>query len=271
MLFGLTAAEALAIESDSRHAAVMSITGDEVKAYVAALADDTFEGRESGSRGNRAAGIYITERLKKFGLQPEGAKGSFYQPFGSYHNILGRVEGRDPALRDEVVVISAHYDHVGYGSSRNSFGPVGLIHNGADDNASGVAALLEVAEAVSQLAEKPRRSILFAFWDGEEKGLLGSKHWVEHPTVPLDHVPVMINADMVGRLRDSGLIIYGARTSRGLRQLISRQNDLSRLPIDFSWEMKAGQRSPYLLFAKHPGVDDVHGIARRLPQAQRRR
>ena len=75
MLFGLWAAEALAFESDSRHAAVMSITGDEVKAYVAALADDTFEGRESGSRGNRAAGIYITERLKKFGLQPEGAKG----------------------------------------------------------------------------------------------------------------------------------------------------------------------------------------------------
>ena len=134
-----------------------------------------------------------------------------------------------------------------------------------------MAALLEVAEAVSQLAEKPRRSILFAFWDGEEKGLLGSKHWVEHPTVPLDHVPVMINADMVGRLRDSGLIIYGSRTSRGLRQLISRQNDLSRLPIDFSWEIKADSDHHTFYSRNIPVLIMSTGIARRLPQAQRRR
>ena len=95
------------------------------------------------------AGIYIVERLKKFGLQGGGPKGSFYQNSGKYHNILAIAEGRDPELKDQVVVVAAHYDHVGTGTPRNSFGPIGLIHNGADDNASGVAGLLEVAEAVS--------------------------------------------------------------------------------------------------------------------------
>jgi hypothetical protein len=232
------AATSRAADADNRHAALLSITTEDVKEYVGALADDTFEGRESGSRGNRAAGIYLVEHLKKFGVRGGAAKDSFYQNWDTYHNILGLVEGRDSTLKDEVIVISAHYDHVGYGSSRNSFGPVGHIHNGADDNASGVAGMLEVADAVCQLTEKPKRSILFAFWDGEEKGLLGSQHWVEHPTVPLDRVPVMINADMIGRLRNVGLVIYGVRTSRGMRRLISRQNDVANLPIDFNWEIK---------------------------------
>jgi hypothetical protein len=227
-----------AADADARHAALRSITTEDVKEYVGALADDTFEGRESGSRGNRAAGIYVVDHLKKFGVRGGGAKDGFYQTWDNYHNILGLIEGRDPTLKDEVIVISAHYDHVGYGNSRNSLGPVGHIHNGADDNASGVAGMLEVAGAVCQLTEKPKRSILFAFWDGEEKGLLGSQHWVDHPTVPLNRVPIMINADMIGRLRNSGLVIYGARTSRGMRRLISRQNGVSNLLIDFNWEIK---------------------------------
>ncbi|MBI3840123.1 MAG: M20/M25/M40 family metallo-hydrolase [Planctomycetia bacterium] len=231
-------APARAADVDARNAALLSITAQDVKEYVGVLADDTFEGRESGSRGNRAAGIYLVEHLKKFGVRGGGVKDSFYQNFDAYHNILGFVDGRDQALKEEVVIIGAHYDHVGYGNSRNSFGPVGLIHNGADDNASGVAGMLEVAGAVCQLAEKPKRSILFAFWDGEEKGLLGSQHWVDHPTVPLNHVPIVINADMIGRLRNSRLSIAGVRTSRGLRRLVSRQNDVANLLIDFNWEIK---------------------------------
>ena len=156
-----------AADADARIAALRSITTEDVKEYVGALADDTFEGRESGSRGNRAAGIYVVDHLKKFGVRGGGAKDSFYQTWDNYHNILGLIEGRDPTLKDEVIVISAHFDHVGYGNSRNSLGPVGHIHNGADDNASGVAGMLEVADAVCRLAEKPKRSILFAFWDGE--------------------------------------------------------------------------------------------------------
>ena len=88
------------------------------------------------------------------------------------------IRGRDPQLQHEVIVVGAHYDHVGYGTKRNSYGPTGQIHNGADDNASGTAGVLEVMQAFTMLPEAPRRTILFAFWDGEEMGLLGSKHWV---------------------------------------------------------------------------------------------
>src|SRR5262249_8247578 len=101
-----------------------------------------------------------------------------------------------------------------------------------------VAGLLEVADALGQLTEKPKRSILLAFWDGEEKGLLGSQHWVDSPTASLKDVVCMINADMIGRLRNSHLVVYGVRTSLGLRELVCRQNDLPQLNLDFSWEMK---------------------------------
>ena len=227
-----------AVEASSRAAAMHSITTEEVKKYVDALADDTFEGREAGSRGGRAAASYLVQNLKRFGFRGAGPKGSFFQDFREFHNILTAVEGRDPELKDQVVVISAHYDHVGYGSASNSFGPIGSIHNGADDNASGVAALMEVAEALSRLAEPTRRSILIAFWDGEEKGLLGSEHWASHPTVPLDRISIMVNADMVGRLRNQRVEVFGTRTSPGLRRLVSSQNDLSQLLLDFNWQLK---------------------------------
>jgi hypothetical protein len=254
-----------AAETNARMAALLSITSQELKDDVGALADDTFEGRESGTRGNRAAGIYIIERLKKMGLEGGGPKHSFYQNFGSYGNILAYVPGRDSELANQVVVISAHFDHVGYGSNRNSYGPIGRIHNGADDNASGVAGLLEVAEALSLLPEKPRRSILIAFWDGEEKGLLGSKHWLENPTVPVNRVAIMFNVDMIGRLRNSRAVVYGTRTSAGLRKLVSRQNDPSQLLLNFSWEMK-GDSDHYAFYSRevpvlmlHTGLhDDYH-------------
>ncbi len=249
LMIGTAPSSSRAVENNARMAALLSITAAEIKDHVGTLADDTFEGRESGSRGNRAAGIYITERLKKFGLRGGGPKDSFYQGFNNYHNILALAEGRDPELKDQVVVISAHYDHVGYGTNRNSFGPIGMIHNGADDNASGVAGLLEIADAVSQLPQKPKRSILFAFWDGEEKGLLGSQYWVDHPTAPLQRVPIMINADMIGRLRHMRLEIFGTRTSRGLRRLISRQNDMAQLSLDFNWDLKAD--SDHYTFYSH--------------------
>lgn len=246
-------------------AALLSITTQELKHDVDALADDTFEGREAGTRGNRAASIYIIERLKKMGLEGGGPKRSFYQNFGSYSNILALAPGRDPELAKQVVVISAHFDHVGYGSSRNSYGPIGRIHNGADDNASGVAGLLEVAQALTQLPEKPRRSILIAFWDGEEKGLLGSKHWLENPTVPVKNVAIMFNVDMIGRLRNSRAVVYGSRTSAGLRRLVSRQNDPSQLLLNFNWEMK-GDSDHYAFYTRdipvlmlHTGLhDDYH-------------
>ncbi len=255
---------AAAIEADARAAALESITKDEVKHHVDVLADDTFEGREAGSRGNRAAGLYIIEDLKKYGIPGGAGDGKFYQTGPQSNSILAIAEGRDPELKNEVILVGAHYDHVGYGTLRNSHGPIGYIHNGADDNASGVAALLEVAQAVSRLPERPKRTILFAFWDGEEKGLWGSKYWIEHPTIPLDHLRVAINVDMVGRLRNSKVTVYGARTAPGFRRLVSRQNAPALL-LDFDWDVR-GDSDHYSFFNRnipfimlHTGLhDDYH-------------
>jgi membrane-associated protease RseP (regulator of RpoE activity) len=228
-----------AAERLSFSAALESITADQLRHHVEVLAGDTFEGREAGSRGGHAAGGYLTQLLQQHGLQPAGDARSFYQGFGNqYRNVLAMLEGSDPKLKNQVVLVSAHYDHVGYGNSRTSFGPLGYIHNGADDNASGDAALLELIEAFARLEPAPKRSVLFAFWDGEEKGLLGSKHWASRPTIPLERVAMMVNVDMVGRLRNDRIEVYGARTAHDLRRLVSDQNRETALLIDFDWEMK---------------------------------
>ncbi len=261
-------------EAAVRAEAARAITSDKVKTHVDALADDTFEGREAGTRGSRAAAGYIVGEIQKLGLPGGGPRGSYYQSFGSYRNILALAEGSDPELKDQVVVISAHYDHVGYGTNRNSYGPIGRIHNGADDNASGVSGLLEVMEAVSKLPQRPKRSILFAFWDGEEKGLLGSEHWAAHPTVPLSHVPIMLNVDMIGRLRKQQVEVIGVRTSPGLRRQISQVNDPNGLRLDFNWDIRPdsdhqsffSRGIPFLMLhtGKHPDYhrpsDDAHLI-----------
>ncbi len=215
------------------------IRASDLQRHVDVLADDSFEGREAGTRGGRAAAGYLVSILQRHGLQGAGDGGGFYQAFGPGHrNILALLPGSDPTVRDEVILIGAHYDHVGYGTPTNSYGPTGYIHNGADDNASGVAGLLELIDAFTHLPEAPQRSILFAFWDGEEKGLLGSKHWAASPTLPLSRVKLAINLDMIGRLRKGRLMVYGARTSYGLRRLISEQNTDPDLWLDFTWEMK---------------------------------
>jgi hypothetical protein len=243
--------------------------------HVGVLADDTFEGREAGSRGGQAAAGYLDAQFRKLGLLPAGSGRTYHQMFGSgYRNLLGMLEGADPALRQEVIVVGAHYDHVGYGTPSNSYGPLGYIHNGADDNASGVAGLLEIVEGFVQSGVRPRRSIVFALWDGEEKGLLGSKHWLEEPTLPRERVKFFINTDMIGRLREERLEIIGTRSGWGLRSLVSRQNRETNLLLDFSWEMKAdsdhqsfyAKQIPVLML--HTGLhgeyhrpsDDIHTL-----------
>ncbi len=237
LLFFSVAVQA-AEKSSSYTAALESISVEQLKGYVDYLADDELEGREAGKRGGRTAGEYLRDRLEKLELQGAGADGTFFQPFGqNFRNVLAILPGSDEKLKDQFVVVNAHYDHVGYGTWRNSRGPVGQIHNGADDNASGTAALLELAEAFSMLPVSPRRSILFAFWDAEEKGLLGSKHWVARPTVPIENVVIEINLDMIGRLRNEKLKIFGTRTGYGWRRLISFQNTEEALKLDFRWTL----------------------------------
>ena len=219
--------------------AIGTIEELDLRAHVEVLADDSLEGREAGSRGGQAAAKYIALHLQKYGLEPAGDSGSFYQIFGNgYRNLLGLLPGTDTSLRDEVIVVGAHYDHVGYGSRTDSFGPYGTIHNGADDNASGTSAILELVEAFDQLEVGPRRSILFCLWDGEEKGLLGSRHWLSEPTVSLENVKFSVNLDMIGRLREEGLSVYGERTAGGLREFLSSTN-LERLKLQFNWDIQS--------------------------------
>lgn len=220
-------------------AAIATITDGEVREHAGLLADDTLEGRAAGSRGGIAAAKYIEKKLKEAGLEPAGDRGSFIQRFSpGYQNVIGVLRGTDPKLRDEYIVVGAHYDHVGYGNRSNSNGPFGYIHNGADDNASGVTALLEIIDALHRSGWQPRRSIIFAFWDGEEINLLGSRHWVRQPTVPREGVMLAINADMVGRMTNGRLEVAGTRTAEGLRHLFSSPRLPDDLRLDFTWEYK---------------------------------
>ncbi len=233
---GLWAGRMVAAEANAGyHAALDSIDAQEMQGVVNYLAQDALEGREAGSRGGRTAGDFLQGRLSKLPLRPAGDNGQVFQPFGqNFRNILILLEGSDSGLKQQVIVVGAHYDHLGYGTPQNSRGQVGLIHPGADDNASGTTAVLELIQALVRLPEPPRRSVLFVFWDAEEKGLLGSKRWVAHPTIPLERVVLMINLDMVGRLRDERLTMIGSRSSAGLRKLVSQDND-EGLSLEFPW------------------------------------
>lgn len=217
--------------------ALNTLSEADLRHHVGVLADDTFEGREAGARGGQAAAKYLVEQFAKIGLKPAGADGSFLQPFSIYTNILGMIEGTDPRLKQEFILLGGHFDHVGYGTPDNSYGPFGKIHNGADDNASGVASILEIAQAF-QAGPKPARSILFCLWDAEEAGLLGSKYWLDHPTIDRKQLKFTVNLDMVGRLRKQQLELLGVRSATGLRQLLSLPNDDERLLLKFNWELK---------------------------------
>lgn len=238
--------------------ALDAIHASDIKMHIDVLADDSFEGREAGTRGGQAAGDYLAQQLKRFGLQPAGDQGTYFQQFrGNCRNILGVIHGSDQQRKHEYIVVGAHYDHVGYGSPKTSFGPLGVIHNGADDNASGVAGVLAVIEGFLALGQPPRRSILFAFWDGEEQGLWGSKHWTAHPTVPRHQVVMKINADMIGHLREDQVFVFGTRTARGLRRLVSHGNVNTDLTVDFSWDLKANS-DHHPFFAREVPVLMLH-------------
>ncbi len=243
VLLAVGFAPATAIERALLESALGTITTGELRDHAGVLADDTFEGRAAGSRGGQAAAKYILHRLQASGLKTSrltpGNQNSFTQTFhGNYKNLLALIPGNDDKLKHEFVLISAHYDHVGYGDYRNSYGPIGTIHNGADDNASGTATLLELIDALSQTNYQPRRSILFAFWDGEENGLLGSRYWIRNPTTPLSNVKLAINIDMVGRLRNGRIEVVGSRSGYGLRQLLCSPEMPEKMWLDFTWEMK---------------------------------
>jgi hypothetical protein len=135
-------------------------------------------------------------------------------------NVIGILEGVDPTLKAEAIVIGAHYDHLGRGGAGSLAARDGEIHHGADDNASGVAGMLELARIFTSQRPKPQRTIIFIAFSGEEEGLLGSNYYVNHPVIPLANTVAMFNMDMIGRLKANKLIIGGVGTAQEWRGLI---------------------------------------------------
>jgi aminopeptidase YwaD len=200
------------------------------------LASDQLEGRLAGTPGNDSAAAYLARRYRSLGLT-ELLPG-YLQPFDALsaqdahmgrtaprptQNVVALLRGRDPALREEYVVIGAHFDHLGR-SPMFALDPEAgdAIRNGADDNASGTAAVLDLARLFA--ANPPRRSVVFVNFSAEELGVLGSSWFVNHPPVPLKRIVAMINFDMVGRLRNDKLIVYGTSTATGLKGILDSAN-----------------------------------------------
>lgn len=208
----------VSMAQDIRSDLASSIKIEDAEAHISFLASDAMMGRKAGTVYSRIAAEYIVSQLKQYGVKP--FDGKYLHPFSAVNNergkggrwevnadsiaryslrchrrmdmnnVLGVIEGK---RSDEYVIIGAHFDHLGY----DDFLEGDRIYNGADDNASGVAALLMIARSFVQSEEKPERSIIFAFWDGEEEGLLGSCAFAE--TFDMSQVKGYINFDMIGR------------------------------------------------------------------------
>jgi aminopeptidase N len=174
------------------------------------------EGRGVGTKGLDAAGDYVAAAFEAAGLQPGGDGGTFFQSFtaattpnggpATLRNVIGVLPGTKADWAGQSALLTAHYDHLGSGWPDVHKGDEGKLHPGADDNASGVAVMLELAKALAA-SEKPPRTIVFVAFSGEEEGLLGSKYYVEHPTFPLEKTIGVINVDTVGRLFDKKLSV----------------------------------------------------------------
>jgi hypothetical protein len=143
------------------------------------------------------------------------------------YNVVGMIEGSDPILKNEVIIIGAHYDHLGLGGEGSLAPTSGEIHHGADDNASGTAGVLELARLFSSQKPKPKRTIVFMAFGGEEEGLLGSNYYVSHPLLPLANTVAMINMDMIGRMKDSKLVIGGVGTAKEWRDMMAADTEKS--------------------------------------------
>ncbi|MBM4176653.1 MAG: M28 family peptidase [Ignavibacteria bacterium] len=150
-------------------------------------------------------------------------------------NVIGLVESENPVYKNEYIVIGAHYDHLGMGGRGSlSSSKEPEIHNGADDNASGTSAVLELAQQFSAKRKLLKRSMVFMTFSGEEMGLLGSAHFVKTPTIPLDKITAMYNLDMVGRLnQENSLTVYGTGTSPAWKDLLNEKNSFYNFKLNF--------------------------------------
>jgi len=198
------------------------ITENELKEHLQFLTSESNAGRPPGGKINRRIVKYIIKDFKQAGVRSYHGKykQKFYADLRVYkgepkkdhiktYNVIGYLEGNDPKLKEEIIVLGAHYDHLGMGGPSSKSDKRNTIHYGADDNASGTAALLEIAEKLASQKSKLKRSILFISFGAEEHGLLGSKYFVNNPVIPLSQIKLMINMDMVGRLNDQKHVYMG--------------------------------------------------------------
>lgn len=257
-------------EQDTDYAAVYAntISTEELKEYLFEISSNAYQGRNTGETGQKKAASYLANYYKSVNVAP-GNNGEYMQPipssffndkFKDSENVLAYIEGSEKP--DELVVLTAHYDHLGTDDKGN-------IYNGADDDGSGTVALMEIAEAFQLAKEKgngPKRSILILHVTAEEKGLLGSKFYTENPVYPLKNTVNNLNIDMIGRVdsryqnSDNQEYIYliGAdRLSTALHDIAVQQNDsYTKLYLDFSYNaedepMRLYYRSDHYNFAKN--------------------
>ena len=219
---------------------------NKIKEDVTFLADDKLEGRGTGTEGERIAADYIAKRFKSLGLEGKGTDGYFqdftFTPKKDPHSEVkyseetsdSTITGRNILAyldnnAEQTIVIGAHYDHLGYGAEGSLYrGEEKQIHNGADDNASGVAVMLNLAGKLKETNKS--NNYLFMAFSGEEMGLLGSNYFVKNTTLPVGSINYMMNMDMVGRLKaDSTLAVYGTGTSPIFKQTITANNDLFKI------------------------------------------
>jgi hypothetical protein len=194
------AAESAGITPEMR-IVMAHITPNALRADVSFLASDLLEGRDTPSRGLDIAAEYIASSFRRMGLEPVTGD-SFYQAVPvpksqtgvTANNVVGILRGSDPELKNTYVIVSAHYDHLGLGPSGDD-----RVFNGANDDASGTASVLEIASALASLHPRPKRSVLVILFCGEEKGLAGSRYYASHPLVPLEQTIAQINMEQMGR------------------------------------------------------------------------
>jgi hypothetical protein len=213
------------------------IDSKRIQQHIKKLADDSFEGRGTGTVGETNAASYIISELKHLKLQPKGDNNTFLQKFpfkkgvhgegeaGTSNNIVAFLDNQSSST----IIIGAHYDHLGtdgQGSSLDA-NPQGKVHNGADDNASGVAGVLELARYFSSNKTKEKHNFIFACFSGEELGLIGSKFLADNSPVDLATVSYMINMDMIGRLdpQTKSVIVHGTGTSPTWEPLLKKLAD----------------------------------------------
>jgi Zn-dependent M28 family amino/carboxypeptidase len=242
-----------------------SITVADVKRRIGIIADDSMGGRDTPSRGLEATARYIASEFRRLGLTAGGDSATFIQRYpipGSREgrpaggsaptapNVVGVLEGSDPVLKNEYIVLSAHMDHVGISAPVDG----DSIYNGADDDASGTAAVLELAEALSMPGARPKRSVVFLTVSGEEHGLWGSAWFSEHPAVPMSQVVADLNIDMIGRNWKDTIVVIGKEHS-DLGATLDRVNrahpELRMKAIDDIWpEENFYFRSDHYNFAR---------------------